>query len=237
MRYDVKKYLFVGCHRALKVFFEKVQEAGLVHFIDTGRFRAKELPTDIQNITNAVKVLRGLPACCQKKPGSYRAAESISEKILELKCATEKLEEEKRMIRLEIARTEVFGQFSLDDINYLEREGNRKIRFFFAKKGRVDEKALPPELFRVATAHGLDYFVSIAKEPIQLEHMFEMRIERELTTLKRHYQEVQWEIQAKDEELKTFSQYNVFLYQALTRKYNDYNLVTTENFANEEMEG
>ena len=43
MRYDVKKFLFFGHHKALKVFFKQAQDVGLVDFIDAKGFKAKEL--------------------------------------------------------------------------------------------------------------------------------------------------------------------------------------------------
>ena len=237
MRYDVKKFLFVGHHAALKGFFYQAQNAGLVDFINSRGFKGKELPVDIQHLINAIKVLRGLPDLRQEKPKSNLAAQPIAEKILELSQTIEKLEEEQRITRLEIAREEVFGQFSMEDIRYIEEKGHREVRFYFAKKGRVAAEELSPEILRVASAHGLDYYVSISKAHIDQEHLFPMHFDHELTTLKRRAEEIQWEIHALDEELKTLARYNTFLHQALVRHYNDYNLVTTETYVAKEMEG
>ncbi|NGX42547.1 MAG: hypothetical protein K940chlam7_00827 [Chlamydiae bacterium] len=237
MRLDVKKYLFVGYHRVLEQFFLKAQEAALVHFIETGHLKTKEMPNDIQNMMTAIKILGELPTLDQERPEDYFETDSITDKVLEIRHAIEKLEEEQRMMRLEIARVEVFGEFSMEDIAYLEKEGNRKVQFFFAKRGAVDGVSLPKELVRVASDHGLNYYIAINPQPMQYENMIEMRIEHELGTLKKRYAQIQHEIAEKEQELKAYAKYNQFLHQGLVRKYNDYNLETAKKSANPEMEG
>lgn len=237
MRIDVKKYVFVGLKNALQGFFEKAQEIGLVDFIDARQLKVKEIPQDIQNLTNAIKVVRQLPVLTQKEPDNLSEADPITEKILELKHEIERLEEEKRMLRLEISRIDVFGQFSLDDIRYLAEDGNRSIQFFFGKKGTADNSDLSEDLIFVNTDHGLDYFVAINSTPQQYEGLVEMKVENELDSLRRRFDEVDADTQRMELILKEYAKYNEFLHQALTIKYNEHHLHTAKSFAEDQMDG
>ena len=44
---------------------------------------------------------------------------------------------------MDIARVAPFGDFSLDDIQWLEKETKKKVQFYCAKEGRYDEINLP----------------------------------------------------------------------------------------------
>ncbi|MGA8164671.1 MAG: V-type ATPase 116kDa subunit family protein [Waddliaceae bacterium] len=237
MRIDVKKYLFIGIQKELEEFFEQAQQAGLVHFIDKKQKKIKELPNDIQQVTNAIKVLREFPTLTQEGLDGFTEADSLTESILRIKHALDRLEEEGRVIGLEVARIEAFGQFSMDDVAYLEKEGNRKIQFFFAKKGTTEGQALPKGLIHIATDHGLDYFIAINKTPTQYPNMIEMRVDKELQELKRRLQEIQREIHQQEGELKRYQKYNAFLHDALIVKYNRFNQEVAKTYVNTEMKG
>ncbi len=237
MRIDVKKYVFVGLKNALQTFFEKSQEIGLVDFIDARKLKVKEIPQEIQNVTNAIKVVRELPVLPQEEPDNMSESTLITDKILSLKREIEHLEEERRMLRLEIARVDVFGQFSLDDLRYLAEEGNRIVQFFFGKKGTSDLPDLSDNLIFVDSDHGLDYFVSISESATQYENLVEMKVDRELTALRTRLDEVKDDIHRMELKLKEFAKYNEFLHQALTIKYNDHHLHTAKSFAEDQVDG
>lgn len=230
MRIDVKKFLFIGSHNEREKFFKKAQRAGLIHFIDLVPTEQIEVPKEIEEIGSAIKVLRGLPTVEQEEMTDYSKSDEIARHILKLKHRIESLEEEKRVIRLEIARVEVFGHFSLEDIATIEKQGNRKIQFFFAKKGVFDDQPLPEGLIYVASDHGLDYFVAINKETTYYDHMIEMQIEHPFGTLKERFAEVERELHTIEEELKPLAKYNEYLHHALVFRMNAYNLHSTENF-------
>jgi len=231
MRYDVKKYLFIGPYDERKIFFKRAQDVGLVDFIDMNPSEPKEVSSEIENIITSIKILRGLPTVEQEEMTDYSESGAIVKKILHLKHSLEKLEEEKRVVRLEIARVEVFGDFSLKDIAYIEKEGNRKFQFFFARKGVADEMDLPEGLIYVASDHGLDYFVAVNKEPVQYENMIEMHVEKPLSELQHRFHKVERLVHEKEQELKTYAKYNEFLHHALIYKYNIQNLHTNERYA------
>ncbi|ADI37976.1 V-type ATP synthase subunit I [Waddlia chondrophila 2032/99] len=236
MRVDVKKFLFVGFRGALQAFFEKAQEAGLVHFIDPRRLKAKEVPQKIQDIVNAIKVVRELPTLKQEEPEKFSEVNVIAEKILSMKHDIERLEEEKRTLKLEISRVDVFGDFSLEDIQHIEKETGRTLQFYFGKKGTVEEE-LPDEVIYIASKHGLDYFMAVNKELKHYEQLVEMKIDQELHVLRSRLEEVQNDIVRLEASLKKYNKYNEFLHYALTVKYNAHELDKAASYVEEPIEG
>ena len=269
MRYDVKKFLFVGLEEDRARFFQRAQDTGIIHFIDTKsstdkispsqgapaaesgvggiilaisdepRVSApklsidrkqkaveatKALPHALQQIVQAIKVLRGLPVVEQDETKEYGVAEGLVNKILELKGKVDGLLEEERILKLEMARVDVFGDFSPEEVSYIEEKGHRKIQFYCAKRGYSEHTPLAPEVIYVGSDHGLDYFVAINKGITQYPKMVEMFIDRSYDTLKKRYDEVTKEIQKNEHDLKTYSKYNHFLHHAFVHQMNHSNL-------------
>jgi hypothetical protein len=109
--------------------------------------------------------------------GDLHLAMQVSERIIELKEDLEKLGEEKRVLDTEIVRVAPFGDFSMDDIDYIERETGRKVQFFCMKTAKSHKTSFPEEIIYVSTEYDLDYFITISSEPITLPGMIEMRID------------------------------------------------------------
>ncbi|MGE4574177.1 MULTISPECIES: V-type ATPase 116kDa subunit family protein [Parachlamydia] len=237
MRYDVKKVLFVGIEDEREVFFKKAQEIGQVQFISPSAVKDREIPQEVQDLASAIKIVRGFPTLPQEDQGNIALADGLAQKILQLKHKLDQLEEEKRMTALEISRIEVFGDFSLDDIAAIEKEGNRKVQFFFAKKDFFDHHALSDELIKIGSDHGLDYFVSISKTPKQYEKMVEMKIEHPLGKLKQRHQEAHKEWIETEHLLRSYEKYNHFLHQGLVDKLNKYHLIHAKGYAEDILDG
>ena len=163
--------------------------------------------------------------------------DGIVEKILQLKQTEEKLTEEERIIRLEIERVQIFGDFSIEDIAYLENETKRKVQYFFAKVGFEDISKLPPELMFVGSDHALDYFMALNAEPKQYPKMVEIHIERPVGMLKKRLKEIHEEYHNAEMRLKTYAKYNKFLHDSLIYKLNSYHLQDAQNNVNKEMDG
>jgi V/A-type H+/Na+-transporting ATPase subunit I len=234
MRIDVKKFLFVGLEEEREHFFKKAQDVGIIDFIE-GDAKVKEVPADVNNITEAIKILRGLPTMEQEELEEYALAEGLVHKILELKHHLEKLQEEHRVVRLEITRVHAFGNFSKEDIAKIEKEGHRKIQFYFAKHGVAHEQPLPDEVIYIGTEHELDYFVAINHEPTQYPKLVEMHIEQPLGILKKRYKEIEKEIHLIEQRLKAYAKYNTFLHHALVYKLNQYYLHAAQKAAKPTM--
>lgn len=237
MRVDVKKFLFVGYEGDREAFFKAAQDLGVVHFISTVPAKVKHAPEDVQNVAKAIKVVQGLPPTEQEEMDEYPLADGIVQKILQLKQTEEKLAEEERIVRLEISRVEIFGDFSLEDIAYIEKETKRKVQYFCAKVGFADINTLPPELIFVGSDHALDYFMALNPEPKQYPKMVEIHIERPLGTLRKRLKEIHEGIHNAEQRLKTYAKYNTFLHHALIYKLNSFHLYDAKNNVNRQMDG
>jgi len=234
---DVKKYIFIGVNEQKRQFFEEAQKKGIIHFIDSHQKKQQRTPEEIQQISNAIKVLRGLPTAEQLEMNNYDKALSYAREILDLKHGIEETEENIRLLHLEISRLEIFGNFSLDDIAYIEKEGNRKIQFFFAKKERTDFDELPPELIYVGSEHGLDYFIGIHRERAAYDQMIEMQFEHSLNTLKEKLVEARGSLKKMEADLKQYAKYNTYLHKALVLTFNKYQLEVNIDFPSAELGG
>lgn len=230
MRSDVKKYLFVGTEDDRSAFFAKAQEEGIIHFIDAKNASIKQIPQDAQDIAKAIKVLRGLPTVDQEEVDHFEITTGTTEQILALKQKLDRLTEEERMVRLEMSRVEPFGDFSLEEIDHIQREGHRIVQFYCAKMGLAETFELPDEVLYVASANGLDYFIALNDQLKQYQHLIEMIIDRPLGVLKKRYQEILDEKHRCESQLKEYAKYNNFLHHALINTLNKHHLQQASNF-------
>lgn len=237
MRIDVKKFLFGGPISEKEAFFKHAQELGVIHFINTDGNILKEVPQDVATMSAAIKVLFGLPPVEQEETEDYALSDGIASKIVQLRQDLEKKAEEIRMLRLEIERVRIFGKFSKEDIAFIEKQGNRKFQFFYAKQGFSQNPELPNELIFIGSEHNLDYFIAINKETASYEHMVEMQIDEPLQVLVHREQALIKEVTSTEKHLRTYSKYNTFLHHSLINKLNDYHLQAATCSAISEMNG
>ncbi len=233
MRIDLKKMLFYGVPGALETFFSKAQELGWVEFIDKSQTKIKELPADIQNLMIAIKIVRTLPTMNQEALDF----DTVSGRILELKSIILKLEEQKKLVLLDIEEIRPFGQFSKADIAYIEKESSRHIQYFFARHGIKNLDELPESLFYLRSDSELDYFISINNEPTLYHKMIEVKCDEELQVMQSKLESIKWNIQEAEKELKSYSKYNQFLHAVLHQKLNDFALVNAKRSVQPIMEG
>lgn len=237
MRVDLAKFLMVGAEEDHRFFFEEAQKKAIIHFIDPNPSGVKEYPPEIHDIVSAIKILRGLPPMEQDETREYILADGLVNKILQLHQELQKLAEAERVTNLEIARVEAFGDFSHEDIAYIEREGHRVIQFFVAKSGTAEREDLPEELIFLNSDHGLEYFMAINKEPVQYEGFSEMRIDHTVSELKNHLASIIKDAHDIDHRLKDYAKYNDFLHHALVFKLNTYHLRSAENYSSKPLDG
>lgn len=230
MRYDVKKFLFIGLESEKDLFFKRAQNAGIIHFINASLKENKDQDPRIQNFAESIKILRTLPVVEQEESDDFSLADDMVDRIVKLKEKLNELAEQERIVNLEMSRVAVFGSFSQEDITFIEQEGNRKIQFYCAKQGFADTHELPPDVVFVGSDNGLDYFVAINKQPTQYPNMIEMIIEEPYNVLKKRYNEIEREIHLNEKSLKGYSKYNKFLHQAFIHELNTSNLENTKNF-------
>ncbi len=224
MRIDVKKFLFVGNNANRNAFFARAQREGVIEFIDASKSTSREVPQELHDIGEAIKVLRTQPVVEQEERPDFSQTEAITGEVLSLARRGEKLREERRVLRQEIARVDVFGDFSPAKVQWIEKETGRHVQFFAAKKQAEVEAREAPEVIFVGADHGLDYFFSLNREPRGYEGMIEMKIDRPLGVLQRRMKEVNEQIQQIEEQLKVLAKENNFLHEALIDRYNGYHL-------------
>ena len=227
MRKDVKKFLFIGAAEDKARFFEKAQRAGVVEFIDPSLRPFAEQPPEVVRLIQANKVLRGLAPVRQEELEDPAQADVIALRIVELHDRQTSLEEEKRVLRQEMERIHVFGDYSADDIAFLESR-NRHIQFFSAKHPTKLDIPSQPELIYVGSDHGLDYYVSISKQRRSYEHLTEMRIEKPLGELRQRVAEIDQQHRIVEEEIKSYAKRKVFLEHALIDHLNRHNLLSAQ---------
>lgn len=222
---DVVKYFIMGTKESLDRFFEQAQEQGFLEFISIPSKKPAEVPVTIHNLLAAHKILRKQPV---KDPyqggGDLHLAMQVSERIIELKEDLEKLGEEKRVLDTDIVRVAPFGDFSMDDIAYIEKEGHRKVQFFCMKTAKSHMTSFPDEIIYVGTEYDLDYFITISEEPISIPGMIEMRIDAPLGELENRLDFVEDSIHRFETELKEYAGYIDFLHEILIEELNKYHL-------------
>lgn len=239
MRYDVTKFLFIGLAADKTPFFAKAQEAGIIHFIDAGVAAKAPLPPFIQELDKSIKILQKAdPAVAE---GKNEADKSCVAKIIALSCAIESLEEEERLLGLEIARIAIFGDFSKEDLDGIAKGGKRSLQFFSARQGsafegKTAESFLPDELFYVGQEHGLDYFVAVTKERHHYPHLVEMFIDRPLGDLKERLQDVQAAIKEKKAELSSYKSSCPALKRLLASEIDEHHLHAAKKCASSPLE-
>jgi V/A-type H+-transporting ATPase subunit I len=230
---DVKKYLFIGAKEDLDGFFERAQNHGFIEFIAPSGKKLLDQPVSVQNLLAAIKVLRKQPV---KKPyeggGDLALADTISGRILALKAEIEKLSEEVRLLDAEIARVAPFGDFSMEDIDYIEKESGRKIQFFCMKSAKSHKTNFTDEVIYIGTDYDLDYFVTINPGVRSYPDMIEMRIDRSVGELQHQLSFAKEMLHQLEAELKGFAGHIDFLHDALIEQLNHYHL----NLAKKESE-
>jgi V/A-type H+-transporting ATPase subunit I len=227
MRLDVKKYLFWGLKEEIDSFFRKAQQMGCVHFIESNPTPFNGITAEVDRATHALKILRSQPVVQQVEPAGFDAADSIIKQILALKREIDALNEQERILTLEIARIEPFGHFQFEDLLEIENAAQVKVQFFFASIDKVKE--LPTEVFYVNSSQGLDYFIALNQEPKAYDKLVEMQIEKPLAEEIRNRDGVKKQIRVKEQELKGLAKYNAYLHRYLNHLLNNYNREKVEH--------
>lgn len=233
----VKKYLILGAREDIDRFFERAQVRGIIEFISPHGKKPIEAPPEVQHLFSAMKILRKLPV---KKPyiggGDLPFAEEVAQKIIDLKAEVERLSEERRMLENEIVRVGPFGDFSLDDIDYIERKGKCEAQFFCMKTAKANIAQFGDEVIYLGTDYDLDYFMAINKKPRHYPDMIEMRIDRPLGELQVHLAFVKESLHQIEAELKGYAGHLDFLHEAFVERLNEYHLAAAKKEVSFPME-
>ncbi len=228
---EVKKYLILGTEEDLDLFYQRAQQEGFIEFISNSR-RSKEVPDKIQLLLKAIKILKKLPPH-KEVEGEWDPQQilELSEKVVGLKTSIEKKQEEERMLEAEIARISPLGNFSLEDIHYIEKQGHCKVLFFCAKSGKVDHLMEQEGVFHVGTFFDLEYFMTVSPKPLTFPGIIEMRIDHSLGDLKEQKESVVEQIHSMELELKRLAGYLEYFHEVLIEELNQYHLESAKEEA------
>ena len=223
---DVKKYLFIGAEEDLQKFFQRAQEQGFIEFRAVSAKKPVNLPDSAHHLITAMKILRKQPVKAPYEgPYDHAKASKTASRILEINTQIGVLHEEKRLLEAEIARVAIFGDFSLETIDAIDREGKRKIQFFCMKTAKSHKTNFSDEIIYVGTEYDLDYFIAINPTPAQYPDMIEMRIDRPVGELRKRLAFVLERTHDLEVELKSFAGYIDFLHEALIEELNEHHLI------------
>lgn len=236
MRVDIEKFLIVGPENQKEEFFERVQKLGIVEFINTkamGVQRAEE----VDLFVHALQILRRRPTVKEVEAGEdVGATNVIARDIVDKNERLEFALEEKRILQKEIARIEVFGDFSLDDLRNLEEQTGRKFQFFFTKRKDIDAPK-KEGVFYVGSHFGLDYYFTINKVKTSYDGLIEMTIDKSLGDLHDSLAETERKIDQFSSELAQLSHYKKQLRSGLNNALDQFQLASSKERAESNLEG
>jgi V/A-type H+/Na+-transporting ATPase subunit I len=227
---DVQKYLIFGLDKRKEIddFFIRAQEEGFIEFI-TPKKKRPEIP-DLQKVVKAVKIIRKLIDHPEYKTESPIDPMELVDRINHAYQSIENLEEEKRIISNEIARVSPFGDFSLEDMAFIDRQANRYLQFFF-RRSKKEKEDLPEDMIYIGTEYDLDYFVLITKEKQSFSDFQEMQIEKPLGALKARLEMVQEKIQFFHKQLRELGTYLPVLQNKMVQIFNETSLKEAKSLA------
>ncbi len=226
---DLKKHLFIGAKDDLSDFFIRAQEEGFIEFISERGVKPKELPESVRRLIDAIRILRRQPV---KEPymggGDLDFASEISTQVLDLTHEIEKLSEEKRFLESEIVRVRPFGQFSFDDIEFIESNTKKKVQFYCVKTSKTHEVEAAKELIYIGTDYDLDYFLGVNDKPRTYPGMIEMQFDRTVGELKNHLLFVEETLHLVEAELKGYAGHLDFLRESLLGELDIHSIEKTQ---------
>lgn len=220
---DLKKYLFVGAKKELDQFFAKAQEQGFIEFIDPEAKRRLLLPKPLQNMVDAIKILRRYTPS-KHAPFLHLAPEEVTTHVLAAYHALDMLEEEERIVAAEMSRVEALGDFSLEEIAAIEKASSKKIQFFCMKTAKSHKTEFGDEVVHVGTVYDLDYFMTINDQERKYPGMIELIVEKPFGELRKRQHEIQGERKKWTKELSDLAHYLALLRYGFAEEYDIYAL-------------
>ncbi len=222
MLIKVKKCLIYGLKEELKRFLKTSQKAGFVEFIHPSLKRI-EMPSLVKDIVSSIKILKKYPFHEMKRE-EETSLDIVASHIVSINNQLEHLREEEKALLPEINRVMPLGDFSKEDIEYLEKEANRIVQFFCIKTSNKKGIKIPKELIYINTEYDLDYYISISKERKLYPNMVEMIVEKPLGELNDRLFLVRNQIQEKETDIKELTSYIPKLKEELSHQLNHANL-------------
>lgn len=229
------KHLIIGSSLALDEFFADAQKKGFIEFIDPKKQKKQQLSENVDQLLLAMKILRQREL--KSKEGSLDISTlDLAKQIIEADARSTKLHEEKRLLRMEASRIRVFGDFSLEDLQYLEDRAKRFVQFYSLKASKKKDIVLPQELIYVSTEGDLDYFIGVHKEKTTYPDLIEMVIEKPLGLVLCDLKDVEKEIHHQEQILQDASKHYASLEKQLLQELDEAHLIQAKGFSKSGLE-
>jgi len=205
----MQKLLLVGPQKKKDEIIKTLQKAGVVEVMP---YKGKEFRTDGRFVTTADADTALSALKLADKYGAMENAKSrrseinlhgseLANKIIELDASCKKIKDELTLLGNKLSTIEKLGDFSLDDIRLIENKGNVKIQIWECPKKSAEEINFEKVLavFKIYADSSSVFFLTCAKEPVQLRKCSEIVVEEDMTGLKKAITEL------KDEQNGTES--------------------------------
>jgi len=140
--------------------------------------------------------------------------------VIQNDALLERGHEEERLLKAEISRISPLGDFSLNELRELEKEGKRHIQFFCVKQSKSIKASACDELIYLSTDYDMDYYMSVSTKVESFPEMIEMHIEKTLSELEQELFQVQESIRSAEKELKEDTAYITYLKEHLVHEVN-----------------
>ncbi len=229
---DVEKYLFLGVKKDLNAFFATAQKMGFIEFIPKSKKKSVDYPQATLDIISAIKILKRQPSLETYPPLEDVDLSALCATIISKSAEIEKLEEEMKFVKSEISRIKPLGNFSLSQIEDIEKGGKKVVQFFCIKTAKANKIPVSNDLIYLATDFDLDYFISIADQKMKYKGMLEMRFECSLSDLKKRKIEIAENIHSNHEYLVSHANYQSKLQAFLKESLDVTHLVLAKSEVN-----
>ena len=191
----MQKLLLVGPQKKKEEIIKTLQKAGVVEVMP---YKGKEFRTDGRFVTTADADTALSALKLADKYGAMENAKSrrseinlhgseLANKIIELDASCKKIKDEITLLGNKLSTIEKLGDFSLDDIRLIEKKGNIKIQIWECPKKSAEEINFEKVLavFKIYADSSSVFFLTCAKEPVQLRKCSEIVVEEDMTGLKK----------------------------------------------------
>jgi V/A-type H+/Na+-transporting ATPase subunit I len=237
MNINLKKYLFYGSKEDLDLFFAKAQEKGILEFIGIGKKRPIT-NDDFKKFLSAIKILKRMEVVgISQSEKAPIAIDAIADNVIHLNDTLKRLEEEERIITAEISRIAPFGDFAIEDINYISKEGKRIIQFYSINSSKVQSIKIPHELIFITTEFDLNYYISFNKEKKSFQKFNEIEIDKSYSFLIEKKRIINAQKQKIQKDIKELSCYLKLLKKHLVFSLNEHNLKLAKETIKTKLEG
>jgi len=231
MRKETVKVLFLGATSVKEAFYAKAQKIGALEFTDLSPDRTEEL----QQIVHALKTLRSLSHTFDGRGKLVeKSGLKLAQLVIDTESKFEELKAREKLLKIEESRTTVFGNFSLEDVAFVEKHSKVRIHYFCHRPAH--EVRENPDLRFVGTDVEWDYFVTLG-EPPKIPGLIEIHIRRSLADIRKELETVRAELDRLTELLHSLVKSEAKLKEAYVRAANADNLGRAANAARSDLDG